>query len=222
MDAFSQGILLGLALIVAIGAQNVFIIREGLRGGYVYTAAFVSASCDAILIMIGIFLISAVAARYDGVEVIFIIFAILFLTLYALGLIRNAFKKNYQGWAESSIELHDGKAKRRNVVRIALFFSFLSPHVYVDTVIVLGGVGSTFEGLERYYFGIGGAMASYIWFYITGFLANRLSIFFKNEKNCRILDFFIGIFVFSFAIYLTYDLIFFRSEQVFNLYEIFV
>ena len=88
---------------------------------------------------------------------------------------------------------------------MALAFSLLNPHVYLDTLLVLGGIGSTLFGVDRFVFWLGGATASYVWFFGTGFLAHKLAPLFQSERAGRVIDSSVGLITFTLAAILAYN-----------------
>lgn len=190
-----QAFVIGTALIIAIGAQNVFIIKEGLRGGYVYTAALVSAACDAVLIAVGIVLVSQISREVEWFENLMIFGAVLFLIFYSATSFLNAFREKPSGWAEAEASQHDYFVNRRKTIKFALMFSLLSPHVYLDTIVVLGSLGAAQQGFHQALFWLGGALASFVWFMGTGHLAVKLAPLLRSERTGRVIDGIVGIVV---------------------------
>ena len=173
----------GLSLIAAIGAQNAFVLRQGLRRQHVWVVVLVCAVSDAVLIFAGIaglgFLVSAApwilsAARIGGA---------LFLLTYAAFAAKRALHP-------AALTVEEGAAgpARGSVILTALALTWLNPHVYLDTVVLLGSVASAQGDPGRWYFGLGAVLASIIWFGALGFGARLLHGFFAKPLSWRILD----------------------------------
>lgn len=199
MGAYLQGLAIGLGLIMAIGAQNVFIIKQGLSKGNVYTAALTSATCDAILIFIGIYGLSSLSQTLPSIEAVALYMGIGFLFFYGMSLCHNALRANPKGWAQAEDVQSKlvGKLSRNkfHTFVTALAFSLLNPHVYLDTLIVLGGIGAEKENFDKIFFGLGGTSASYLWFFATGYLAAKLEPVLRSERCIRTIDMIIGLVV---------------------------
>ena len=197
--AFIPGFLLGLSLIVAIGAQNAFVLRQGLRREHVFAICAVCAGSDALLIAAGVAgfgaLVKAVpwlapVMRYGGAA---------FLFAYALRSLWSALR--HQGALDPA-----GDAPRSLGVTVmtCLAFTWLNPHVYLDTVVLLGSV-STRYGDHRTVFALGAIMSSFLFFFSLGYGARLLTPLFANPKACRILDAGIGITMAALAAKLVFE-----------------
>lgn len=163
MAAFFQGLGLGAGLIVAIGAQNAFVLRQGLARGPVITVATVCFACDAVLIAAGAFGLGALIASTPWVLALTAWGGAAFLAVYGALSFRNAFRgQALRGEGGGAVE---GGVK---AVMLALSFSLLNPHVYLDTVVLLGSVAAQVPAAERQFFALGGMTASFLWFYGLG------------------------------------------------------
>lgn len=176
------GFLTGAALIVAIGAQNAFVLRQGILGRHVLPLVAVCAGADALLILAGIAgvgalieaLPSAMAlARYGGAA---------FLAAYGLLAARRAFAGMRPGVAP------EGAKALGAALATCLAFTFLNPHVYLDTVILIGSLASQRGEEGRWLFGVGAAAASVVWFFSLGFGARLLAPVFAKPSAWRVLD----------------------------------
>jgi L-lysine exporter family protein LysE/ArgO len=175
------GLGLGLSLIVAIGAQNAFVLRQGLRGEHVGMVVAICAVSDAVLIALGVAgagaLLRGAPALVDAVR----IGGAAFLLTYAVLAARRA-------WRPGALEAAGGGASgRRAVVLAALALTWLNPHVSLDTVILLGSVAAT-HGDARWWFGLGAACGSVLWFTGLGFGARLLRRPFAKRSAWRALD----------------------------------
>ena len=194
------GFATGLGLIIAIGAQNAFVLRQGLRREYVFPIVLFAALSDALLIIVGIAGLGALIEGYPlALEVIRYAGAA-YLTWFGISAVRRALKP-------STLEAaNEDRVTLRSAILSIAALTFLNPHVYLDTVILLGGVANQFSD-ERWLFGIGAAVGSFVWFFSLGYFAKFLSRYVASPKFWRVLDSFIAIVMFTIAgILLTADL----------------
>lgn len=182
--AFFQGLWLGFSLIVAIGVQNAFVLKQGLARSHVFLICTICFLSDAMLIAVGSAGIgTAIAsnawltlgARWGGAA---------FLCWMGINSLRAMFR-------DAVLVPADGRAEAisaRVVVSTTLALTFLNPHVYLDTVVLLGSIAGQFPAAERLWFGIGAALASFTWFYALGFGAGLLAPLFRRPLTWRVLD----------------------------------
>lgn len=192
---FIAGFLSGAALIIAIGAQNSFVLRQGIRREHVFPVALVCASADALLIAAGIVGLGALIqsmpmvlnlARYGGS---------VFLVAYGLAAARRALQPH-----SLSIDSRVG-ASLGAAMTACLAFTFLNPHVYLDTVILLGSLASQRGDSGRWVFGGGAAAtASFVWFFALGYGARMLGPLFSKPIAWRVLDWLIALIMFGLGI----------------------
>jgi L-lysine exporter family protein LysE/ArgO len=190
--AFIPGFLASLGLIVAIGAQNAFVIRQGLTKKHVLLVVVICAAADATLIALGIAGLGAVIAGLPWLLEGARWFGVLYLTWFGIQSLRAA-AKNESMDAAGKQEVSRGK-----VVAAVLGFTFLNPHVYLDTVILLGSIGNQF-GENRWFFALGAALASATWFFGIGFGARAASGLMSKPIFWRVLDTVIALVMFSIA-----------------------
>lgn len=206
-----SGIGLGLSLIIAIGAQNVFVLRQGIRREHVLPVVIICAVSDALLIAAGVaglgFVISAapwlvVVARWAGA---------LFLLAYGLLAARRA----WRGGEQLRVDQADGESSSARssgggtspatrtalvpVIATALALTWLNPHVYLDTVLMLGSIAAT-HGEDRWLFAAGAITASILWFTALGFGARYLGRWLRTERSWRILDALIAVVMITLAV----------------------
>ena len=177
-----SGFALGGSLIVAIGAQNAFVLRMGLLRQHVFVLSLICALADAVLIVIGI---AGLGAFVDSNPALLKFIAIgggLFLLAYALlAAHRVIYPQILKPAHEQIIPL--GRA-----ISICLAFTFVNPHVYLDTVILIGALAAAWPGQQRIYFGLGAVLASFVWFFALGYGARLLAPLFERAIAWRILD----------------------------------
>lgn len=194
-SAFLTGFFLGLSLIVAIGAQNAFVLRQGiLRKNVFYIALFCSIS-DAILIILGIVGISYFLNEFIN-EFSKIIFGMsaLWLVVYGCFRVKSVFRTDL-----TIINNNSNPTSLINATFAVAIFTFANPHVYLDTIILIGSISQQFDGLSRVYFALGACIASFVWFFGIAFGASLLYPFSKEPKYWRIIDIIIAIIMFILA-----------------------
>lgn len=198
-SAFLPGFLLGASLIVAIGAQNAFVLRQGLRREHVFAVALVCALSDAALIAAGVAGFGALIAAALWLAPVMRFGGAAFLAGYGLRSLWSAWKA--QGALNPSGD--DGKSLSATVLT-CLAFTWLNPHVYLDTVMLLGSV-STRYGEQRAWFAAGAIASSFLFFFSLAYGARLLRPLFANPKAWRILDIVIGITMLALAAKLVLD-----------------
>ena len=189
MEYLLLGFLTGLSLILAIGAQNIFVIEQGLKKQYIFLVCFICSISDLILIFLGIFLFQYFGNFFNStIELILNIFLFIFLAHFIYGKVST--KSNKVNF--------DKEIKKISILSITtktLAFTYLNPHVYSDTVFFLGNFSKNFLIIDKYYFGIGASISSFIFFFIMGYLSKSLSKFLKSEKVWKRINLFIIIFM---------------------------
>jgi L-lysine exporter family protein LysE/ArgO len=194
MAAFFQGLGLGAGLIVAIGAQNAFVLRQGLARGPVITVATVCFACDAVLIAAGAFGLGALIASTPWALALTAWGGAAFLGVYGALSFRNAFRgQALRGEGGGAV---DGGVK---AIMLALSFSLLNPHVYLDTVVLLGSVAAQVPAAERPLFALGGMTASFLWFYGLGLGAAWASRWLARPVVWTAIDIGVGLVMWTIA-----------------------
>lgn len=189
-----SGFLLGLSLIVAIGAQNAFILRQGLLRRHVFVLCLICAVSDALLIAAGVAGLGTLVAGSPRLIVVVTIGGALFLFAYAALAFGRA-------WRPQALHAaREGAGDLKAAVAACLAFTFLNPHVYLDTVVLLGSLSSQFEGRARFAFGAGACVASFAWFFGLGYGARLLQPVFARPAAWRVLDTLIGLVMCAIAI----------------------
>ena len=192
-----EGFLLGISLIAAIGAQNMFIIRQGIIGRYHLAAAAFCTICDIFLICIGTLGAGSLIAGNDLLEEIAVVGGILFLSYYGFTSFRNAFKGHS---LEGLIPSADTQINLKSVMVSALGFSLLNPHAFLDAVVLLGGLSGQYETLsERISFTFGACISSLVWFFSLAICARALGPYFRKPKFAVGLDLLTGTIMFWIA-----------------------
>ena len=188
-----EGFAISLGLIVAIGAQNAFVLRQGLIRSHIFVVCCICAISDATLIAAGVLGVGAWFAEYEQGAFWISMAAIAFLVVYGILRVKSALDPQAMSISES------GEDNLATVVFTTLAFTWLNPHVYLDTLVLLGSASSRYDGPEREFFGIGAALASFIFFFSLGYGARLLSPFMENPKAWRYIDGGIAIVMFTIA-----------------------
>ncbi len=191
---FLKGLGTGAGLIIAIGAQNAFVLSQGVRKNHALTIALICSLCDVLLICIGISGVGSLIAQNAKLTTIATTGGAIFLFWYGLRSFLSA-------WKGGSIETDDNSLKSLKAVVIAtLSVTFLNPHIYLDTVVLMGSISSKFTGTGRYVFGAGAITASFLWFFSLSFGGRALAPYFKEPAAWKFLDIMIGIIMWLIAI----------------------
>ncbi|MBP6043594.1 MAG: amino acid transporter [Rhodoluna sp.] len=197
MIAFLPGFFAGLSLIVAIGAQNAFVIRQGLTRQHVFVVVAICALADAALIALGIAGLGAIIQGLPWLLEVIRWFGVAYLTWFGIKSVRSAFKSEVMDTSGAQT------TSLKKVVTSVLGFTLLNPHVYLDTVILLGSISNQFAD-NRWVFGFGAMAASVVWFSSIGFGAKAASRFMSKPIFWRVLDSLIAVVMFSIALYLAF------------------
>ena len=195
LSAFLTGLFLGLSLIVAIGAQNAFVIRSGILRNHIFYIALFCAISDSLLIIIGIAGISFFLKDFMN-EFSNIIFGFSALWLFSYGLlrIRSALINNYL-----TVDNNSKSSSLLKAISIVAVFTFVNPHVYLDTLILIGSISQQFLDTNRIYFAIGACTASFIWFFSIAYGAKLLTPIMQKPAHWRNLDLLIALIMFVIA-----------------------
>ena len=194
------GFFTGLSLILAIGAQNIFVIEQGLRKQYVFLVCLICSLSDLILIFIGIFLFEYFRSLFTyKIELIFNILLFVFLVYFVVNKIRIKY---------DSFDINPEKQdiSFKNVIIKTLGFTYLNPHVYSDTVFFLGNFSKNFLIIQKYYFGIGASIASFLFFFSLGYLSKLSSKYLQSRNTWKVINLFIVVFMSILALYVLVDI----------------
>lgn len=192
--ALLEGLLLGFGLIVAIGPQNAFVLRAGLRRQHAYVAALVSSLGDVTLITVGVLGVGALLNAHPPLVRLATIGGALFLVWYGLNALRSALRPAAIDFAATV------PVTPRAVALAAAGFSLLNPHAILDTVVLLGTVSARFQGPSRLEFALGAMLASALWFFALAFVASRLAFLFERPSAWRVLDAFVATVMLALAV----------------------
>ncbi|WP_075522868.1 LysE/ArgO family amino acid transporter [Candidatus Pelagibacter communis] len=193
MEYLVLGFFIGLSLILAIGAQNIFVIEQGLKKQHIFLVCFVCSISDLFLIFLGIFLFHHFTQYFNSsVQLIFNILLVIFLVYFIYSKIRSLTSK-----ANLNNEIEN--ISKFNIFLKTLGFTYLNPHVYSDTVFFLGNFSKNLILNQKIYFGLGASVASFIFFFVVGYLSKFLSQYAQSEKVWKT----INILIISFMSLLT-------------------
>ena len=197
MNAFWQGLALGLGLIVAIGAQNAFVLRQGLRREHVGSVVLLCAVADAVLIALGVWGMAQALGDRPTLALALSLGGAAFLAWYGWRAFARVFQANRLQAAAEQAPL-----SRSAVLAQAAAFTLLNPHVYLDTVVLVGSIGAQHPAAAQWWFVAGASTASALWFSSLGFGARWLAPWFAQPRAWQVLDALIGMTMWVLALWL--------------------
>ena len=201
MSFLILGFFTGLSLILAIGAQNIFVIEQGLKKQYVFLVCLICSISDLLLIFLGIFLFQYFGNFFNStVELILNILLFIFLVHFIYGKISIQKNKINFNQEAKSISL-------TGIITKTLAFTYLNPHVYSDTVFFLGNFSKNLLIIDKYYFGVGASIASFLFFFTIGYLSKFLSKYLQSDKIWRKINLFIIFFMSLLALLILFEII---------------
>lgn len=186
MTSAFAGFALGFSLILAIGAQNAFVLRQGLRRSHVFVVCLTCAISDAILIAAGVAGFGALASAVPWFETVMRLGGAVFLFWYGLANFRSA----WRGGAAIDLE-GQGTQSMMSAVMTLLALTWLNPHVYLDTVVLIGAISAQYP--SRLMFAVGAMLSSFVFFFSLGYGARLLRPLFVNPRAWQVLDVIIGL-----------------------------
>mgnify|MGYP001428073381 FL=1 len=201
MNFLALGFLTGLSLILAIGAQNIFVMEQGLKKQYIFLVCLICSLSDLILIFFGIFLFEYFKVFFTkNVELIFNILLFIFLIYFIYNKIISLYKRSNLNFDSNILSL-------KHTIIKTLGFTYLNPHVYSDTVFFLGNFSKNFTINNKIFFGLGASLASLLFFFSLGYLAKFFSNYLIDSKTWKTINFFIIIFMTVLSSYVFLDII---------------
>jgi L-lysine exporter family protein LysE/ArgO len=181
LTAGVDGYLLGGGLIVAIGAQNAFVLRQGLKREFVFAVCLICSLSDALLIAAGVAGLGTLVRQSATALLLVTAGGALFLFVYGARAFLRAMR-------HETLQAGGGASTLSAAIAACLAFTFLNPHVYLDTVLLLGSLSGRYSGESRLAYGIGAALASFVWFFALGYGARLLAPLFAKPAAWRVLD----------------------------------
>ena len=195
MNALLQGFLVSGGLIVAIGAQNAFVLKQGLRRWQVLPIVLTCFLCDFSLMTLGVFGLGTLIGASRVASVALALVGALFLAVYGA----RAFRAAWRGGATMSADGTEAAGSTQQTVLLTLAITLLNPHVYLDTVVIVGGIAGTLSPAAKVLFLCGAVAASALWFFALGFGARLLLPLFRRPLTWRVLDAVIGVVMWAIA-----------------------
>ena len=192
---FIQGFIIGSSLIIAIGPQNLFVINQGLKKNFTFVVVLICSLSDSLLIICGIYLSNNILSLNTSLITIMKLIGGIWLILYGISKIKNSRQHeiNSNGFNESSFS---------KVIVTTLAITYANPHVYLDTVILLGSISINFD--NKLYFGLGAIFASFIFFFSLGYFSNFLSYYIKSPKVWFYVDNIMGFLMLFYGLFFVF------------------
>jgi len=192
---FIQGFIIGSSLIIAIGPQNLYVINQGLKKNFVFIVVLICSLSDSLLIVCGIYLSSNILSLNPSIITIMKLIGGIWLILYGINKIKNSRQHEIK-----SSEINE--ASFTKVVLTTLAITYANPHVYLDTVILLGSISINFD--SKLYFGLGAIFASFIFFFSLGYFSNFLSQYVKSPKVWFYIDNVMGFLMLFYGLFFVF------------------
>ncbi|HDR1011477.1 LysE/ArgO family amino acid transporter [Pasteurella multocida] len=197
MEHLLQGFFVTAGLIIAIGAQNAFVLKQGLLKQNILAVILTCFFCDIVLISLGVLGLGSLISQSTMATVALAFVGGVFLLIYGL----KAFLSAYRGNASLQLAKADKQPQTTlHAIIATLLITLLNPHVYLDTVVIIGGIAGTLAFDEKLFFLVGALLVSALWFFSLGYGARLLSRFFQRPVTWRILDLVIGVIMWAIAI----------------------
>ena len=192
---FIQGFIIGSSLIIAIGPQNLFVINQGLKKNFVFIVVLICSLSDSLLIVCGIYLSNNILSLNTSIITIMKLIGGIWLILYGINKIKNSRQHeiNSNEYNESSFT---------KVIVTTLAITYANPHVYLDTVILLGSISINFD--NKIFFGLGAIFASFIFFFSIGYFSNFLSRYIKSPKVWFYIDNIMGFLMLFYGLFFVF------------------
>lgn len=195
MDSFLHGFVVCFGLIVSIGAQNAFLLKQGLLKQHIFWIATICFVCDVLLMGIGVLGLGTLISQSPLISLILAIVGAVFLFTYG----SRSFISAYRGTTQLLAEQNNLNTNLKKTVLITLAITLLNPHVYIDTVVIVGGIGGTLSFEQKIGFLSGALLCSFLWFFGLGYGAGMLSNYFKKRRTWQILDSITGVIMYAIA-----------------------
>ncbi|MDC0343035.1 LysE family transporter [Alphaproteobacteria bacterium] len=192
---FIQGFIIGSSLIIAIGPQNLYVINQGLKKNFVFIVVLICSLSDSLLIVCGIYLSNNILSLNTSTITIMKLIGGIWLILYGINKIKNSRQHEIK-----SSEIN--AASFTKVVLTTLAITYANPHVYLDTVILLGSISINFD--SKFYFGLGAIFASFIFFFSLGYFSNFLSQYVKSPKVWFYIDNVMGFLMLFYGLFFVF------------------
>lgn len=194
MDIFIQGFIVCFGLIVSIGAQNAFLLKQGILKQHVFWTALICFLGDVFLMTIGVLGLGSLIAELPVLSLIISLLGAIFLFTYGSRSFISIFKSG-----ELLVASGENTSSLKKALMITFAITFLNPHVYIDTVIIVGSIGGKLDFNGKMYFLAGALLCSFLWFFGVGYGAGLLSPYFAKRRTWQILDAITGLIMYFIA-----------------------
>ena len=196
MNTFLHGFVVCFGLIVSIGAQNAFLLKQGILKQHVFWIAFICFFCDVILMGIGVLGLGTLISQSPWVSFVLALIGGIFLFTYG----SRSFISSYRGLGQLEAEqASTTKTSLKKAVGVTLAITLLNPHVYIDTVVIVGAIGGALSFENKILFLVGALACSFLWFFGVGYGAGLLAPYFKKRRTWQILDAMTGLIMYGIA-----------------------
>ena len=189
---FIQGFIIGSSLIIAIGPQNLYVINQGLKKNYILIVVLLCSLSDSLLIVCGIYLSNSLLNLNDSLIITMKLIGGIWLILYGINKIKNSNSHNIENKEFKELSLN-------KVVFTTLAITYANPHVYLDTVVLLGSISVNFD--SKFNFGLGAIVASFIFFFTLGYFSKFLSKYIKSKKVWFYIDNIMGFLMLFYGLF---------------------
>ena len=189
---FIQGFIIGSSLIIAIGPQNLYVINQGLKKNYILIVVLLCSLSDSLLIVCGIYLSNSLLNLNESLIITMKLVGGIWLILYGLNKIKNSNSHNIENKEFKELSLN-------KVVFTTLAITYANPHVYLDTVVLLGSISVNFD--NKFYFGLGAIVASFVFFFTLGYFSKFLSKYIKSKKVWFYIDNIMGFLMLFYGLF---------------------
>ena len=189
---FIQGFIIGSSLIIAIGPQNLYVINQGLKKNYILIVVLLCSLSDSLLIVCGIYLSNSLLNLNDSLIITMKLIGGVWLILYGVNKIKNSNSHNIENKEFKELSLN-------KVVFTTLAITYANPHVYLDTVVLLGSISVNFD--NKFYFGLGAIVASFVFFFTLGYFSKFLSKYIKSKKVWFYIDNIMGFLMLFYGLF---------------------
>ena len=192
---FIQGFIIGSSLIIAIGPQNLYVINQGLKKNFILIVVLICSLSDSLLIVFGIYLSNNILSLNPSLITIMKLIGGIWLILYGMNKIKNSRHHKIDNKEFNEVSF-------TKVIMTTLAITYANPHVYLDTVILLGSISINFD--SKLYFGLGAIFASFIFFFSLGYFSNFLSQYIKSQKVWFYIDNVMGFLMFFYGLFFVF------------------
>ncbi|MEG9529865.1 LysE/ArgO family amino acid transporter [Mannheimia indoligenes] len=194
MNTFIQGFVVCFGLIVSIGAQNAFLLKQGILKQHVFWVALICFLGDVFLMTIGVLGLGTVISELPVLSLIISLLGAIFLFTYGSRSFISVFKSG-----DSLVASGENASSLKKALMITFAITFLNPHVYIDTVVIVGSIGGKLDFEGKMYFLVGALLCSFLWFFGLGYGARLLSPYFAKRRTWQILDAITGLIMYFIA-----------------------